>query len=79
MGCNDEQTANCNNEPTKLEATVCAEQATKYNDEIRGRTDRQAMMRNDNGSSPTREGRRGVHRFDRQKMRRETIGRATTN
>lgn len=50
MSYNDEQTVDYNDEPAELAAAVCAEQTTKYNDEIRGRTDKQPMMRNDTGS-----------------------------
>ena len=39
-------TANCNNELTSS-TTVCVGQTTKYNDETRGRTDRQSMIPND--------------------------------
>ena len=43
-------TANCNDGPTMLTATVCAGQTTNFNDEIRGRTDRQAMIQCEWGS-----------------------------
>ena len=44
-------TTDQNDEPTKFPATVCAGQTTNYNDEIRGRIDRQDMIQCERCSS----------------------------